>query len=381
MPTKLTVVVSQGQSANPVKRKLEEDIITGLLFERGVEVTVVPHLYDLSPDGTGMLCLQSVSGNMVVLSWLYPRAAHWTLDRNGIFGRVGTSLLLAEEDEDDDQEVNEEAGDKYRVADDRPKPDRTIYCIDLRARNDVAEFIAEIRRIATETSVQAVSIDLMSWIKGQPKAEQLDRYLHSGNGNGKSGNHHHSPTEVRPVEEPAPASEALSSNSSSPAGDERSSEPPAAATRVDESTVRRWYPVIDYSRCTNCLECLDFCLFGVYGISAAEAILVEQPDNCRKGCPACSRVCPENAIIFPQHKSPAIAGSANGEAGGLKIDLSKLFGAPDPLELAVRERDVELVAAGKDAVGMTVGIPKRQSDKSDRPKDDLDHLMDQLDDF
>ncbi|HVW35803.1 MAG TPA: ferredoxin family protein, partial [Pirellulales bacterium] len=122
-------------------------------------------------------------------------------------------------------------------------------------------------------------------------------------------------------------------------------------------------------------------LFGVYGISAAEAILVEQPDNCRKGCPACSRVCPENAIIFPQHKSPAIAGSANGEAGGLKIDLSKLFGAPDPLELAVRERDVELVAAGKDAVGMTVGIPKRQSDKSDRPKDDLDHLMDQLDDF
>ena len=41
---------------------------------------------------------------------------------------------------------------------------------------------------------------------------------------------------------------------------------------------------------------------------SAETILVEQPDNCRKGCPACSRVCPENAIIFPQHKTPAIAG-------------------------------------------------------------------------
>src|SRR6185436_1109397 len=88
-------------------------------------------------------------------------------------------------------------------------------------------------------------------------------------------------------------------------------------------TGRRWYPVIDYSRCTNCLECLDFCLFGVYGVNKADAILVEQPDNCKKGCPACSRVCPENAIIFPQHKTPAIAGSPTEGPGGLKIDLSQ----------------------------------------------------------
>ena len=98
---------------------------------------------------------------------------------------------------------------------------------------------------------------------------------------------------------------------------------------IDEDPARRWYPVIDLSRCTNCLECIDFCLFGVYGIDAQETILVEQPDNCRQGCPACSRVCPENAIIFPQHKTPTIAGSP--EVGGnLKIDLSALFGAPDP---------------------------------------------------
>jgi NAD-dependent dihydropyrimidine dehydrogenase PreA subunit len=129
------------------------------------------------------------------------------------------------------------------------------------------------------------------------------------------------------------------------------------------------------------LECLDFCLFGVYGVGNAETILVEQPDNCRKGCPACSRVCPENAIIFPQHKTPAIAGSPDGSAGGLKIDLSKLFGAPDAMEVAVIERDVELVAAGRDAVGMAVGIPKRQSGKSGGPKDDLDNLIDQLDEL
>ena len=80
--------------------------------------------------------------------------------------------------------------------------------------------------------------------------------------------------------------------------------------QIDEPTSRRWYPVIDFDRCTNCMECVDFCLFGVYGIDDDETILVELPDNCRKGCPACSRVCPEQAIIFPQHKTPAIAGAS-----------------------------------------------------------------------
>jgi hypothetical protein len=138
---------------------------------------------------------------------------------------------------------------------------------------------------------------------------------------------------------------------------------------------RRWYPVIDYSRCTNCMECIDFCLFGVYGVDGADRILVEQQDNCKKGCPACSRVCPENAIIFPEHKTPAIAGSEVGTVSGLKIDLSKLFGAPSALEQAVLERDTELVADGRDAVGMTVGIPKRRSNTAPT-HDALDDLMD-----
>src|SRR5687767_1981373 len=25
-----------------------------------------------------------------------------------------------------------------------------------------------------------------------------------------------------------------------------------------------WFPVIDYQRCTNCMQCLSFCLFEVY---------------------------------------------------------------------------------------------------------------------
>jgi hypothetical protein len=61
----------------------------------------------------------------------------------------------------------------------------------------------------------------------------------------------------------------------------------------------------------------------------------------------------------------------------IKIDLSKLFGAPSALELAVLERDTELVADGRTAVGMAVGVPKRQSPLL-REKDELDDLMDSL---
>jgi hypothetical protein len=127
------------------------------------------------------------------------------------------------------------------------------------------------------------------------------------------------------------------------------------------------------------MECIDFCLFGVYGVDTLDRILVEQQDNCKKGCPACSRVCPENAIIFPEHKTPAIAGAEVERDANFKIDLSKLFGAPSALEIAAQERDTELVRDGREAVGMSVGVPKRQESKPAGPRDALDDLMDDLD--
>jgi NAD-dependent dihydropyrimidine dehydrogenase PreA subunit len=311
-----------------------------------------------------------------VLSWLFPRAAHWILDRNQIKGQFGQTLLRSEADEEEDEEDEDESDPQAEApAEDhgiggRDLPNRQIYHLDLRSHNEPAPYVDEIRRIAAEATVQTV--DLLGWIGGSPKPEQIERFLRPAAGNVAAGNGH--------------ALASPNSGGSAPAAEpvvaDRAKQPAEAApVRVAEETGRRWYPVIDYSRCTNCMECLDFCLFGVYGVDRVDTILVEQPDNCRKGCPACSRVCPENAIIFPQHKTPAIAGSPDGAAGGFKIDLSVLFGAPDALQQAVVERDVELVAAGRDAVGASVGMPKRQAEKASGPKDDLDQLMDQLDDL
>ncbi len=358
MAKRIAVVVSQGQSANPAKRQLEEDLVAGLLMEPGIDVVVIPHLYDLKADGTGLLALSGIPGNVIVLSWLFDRAARWTLDRFGIRGLEGLTTIKAAEDdeEEEDEGAGEEAAEtKERVVDSRQMPNRKIYCLDLRVHQQAQPYLDEVKRIARENSMQLMGLD--SWIGGSPKQEQLARYIQPTNDT------------ALPIQN----AEFRMQNSE--------------ATRIassGEEAARRWYPVIDYSRCTNCMECIDFCLFGVYGVDKAETILVEQPDNCRKGCPACSRVCPENAIIFPQHKTPTIAGAAV-VAGSLKIDLSKLFGAPDTGETAeqaaVRERDEQLVMAGRDAVGTSVGLPKRQESKASQPKDELDNLIDALDDF
>lgn len=321
-----TVVVSRGQSRNPKKRELEQKIADEAAQLDGVDVLVVPHLYDLPKGSDSFQKLTAIDNDMIVVSWIFSRAAHWVLDRNGIQGQVGDVDLGTDADDDEEEEdtqtiVNDPTETVDRVADLYPRPHRHIHCVDLKITDDGDEFLNEIRRI--------VGIE-----KQPPKSLPIVG---------------------------------------------------GSIEQVEETTSRRWYPVIDFSRCTNCMECVDFCLFGVYGVDGVENILVEQPDNCRKGCPACSRVCPENAIIFPQHKAPAIAGAQIEGDEGFKIDLSQLFGAPatdeDPIATAARERDEQLLLAGRDAVGIDDQLSKRQADLATQPKDRLDHLIDSLDEF
>jgi Pyruvate/2-oxoacid:ferredoxin oxidoreductase delta subunit len=91
-----------------------------------------------------------------------------------------------------------------------------------------------------------------------------------------------------------------------------------------------WFPVIDYSRCTNCMQCLSFCLFDVYGVSKDNKIQVQNNDNCKTNCPACSRVCPEVAIMFPKYQQGPINGDVVNETDvgreKMKVDISSLLG-------------------------------------------------------
>jgi len=104
-----------------------------------------------------------------------------------------------------------------------------------------------------------------------------------------------------------------------------------------------WFPVVDYSRCTNCMQCLSFCLFDVYGVSTDGRLQVQNQSNCKTECPACSRVCPEVAIMFPKYRH----GPINGEEistddvrrEAMKVDISALLGGD--IYQALRDRSAK----------------------------------------
>jgi len=104
-----------------------------------------------------------------------------------------------------------------------------------------------------------------------------------------------------------------------------------------------WFPVIDFSRCTNCMQCLSFCLFDVYGVSTEGKIEVRNQNNCKTDCPACSRVCPDVAIMFPKYQHSPINGeqiSADDvRREAMKVDISALLGGD--IYQALRDRSAK----------------------------------------
>ena len=104
-----------------------------------------------------------------------------------------------------------------------------------------------------------------------------------------------------------------------------------------------WFPVIDFDRCTNCMQCLTFCLFDVYGVDEKKQITVQNQDNCKTDCPACSRVCPEVAILFPKYGKGPINGDVvrqqDVQREAMKVDISTLLGGDLYGSLRTRQRE------------------------------------------
>jgi len=127
-------------------------------------------------------------------------------------------------------------------------------------------------------------------------------------------------------------------------------DPVAAADALRESlgsdrpgTWTPWFPVIDFDRCTNCMQCLSFCLFDVYAVDAEQKITVQNQSNCKTSCPACSRVCPEAAIMFPKYSKGPINGAVVQESDlqreSMKVDISALLGGDVYAALRTRQRE------------------------------------------
>ncbi|MBF0543068.1 MAG: ferredoxin family protein [Candidatus Riflebacteria bacterium] len=91
---------------------------------------------------------------------------------------------------------------------------------------------------------------------------------------------------------------------------------------------KAWYPLIDRERCSGCGKCIDYCLFGVYS-RIGRRVVVAQPSECKTNCPACARVCPQKAIIFPKHNEAPIDGAEIEPVNPPKLEVQPGQNADD----------------------------------------------------
>jgi Pyruvate/2-oxoacid:ferredoxin oxidoreductase delta subunit len=174
------------------------------------------------------------------------------------------------------------------------------------------------------------------------------------------------------------ARQALAEWGLAPAGEPATAAPLPAPEPL---AAERWYPVLDKSRCTECRHCLQFCLFGVYELDPAGKVRVARPDECKAGCPACARVCPHSAIMFPLYDRDAGISGAPGELVQREADDRRLYyertGLPCPVCSSL---DQAGVTAHPDGVcpecGRVIAAPAGPLSAT---HDEIDALIDELD--
>jgi heterodisulfide reductase subunit A-like polyferredoxin len=113
-----------------------------------------------------------------------------------------------------------------------------------------------------------------------------------------------------------------------------------------------WFPVIDRGRCKNCKQCLSFCLFGVYEENEKGQVVVKNPRKCKTNCPACSRICPEVAIIFPKCPEAPINGAEiddeKAARANVKVNMDKILGSDPYKALAERKKQAKMRLVDRD---------------------------------
>ena len=140
----ISVVLSQAERQDPVRRDFEEQLVTMLVMEDGYDVHIIPHLVGLEEDDTGMLCLEGLTAHIVALSWLAPESAFEQLRTLEIPGRFGRTRQASE------------TPDAWKGI----EHPRAVYCLDLGKFATIDDAREEIRRINQEQRTQVFSIGI-----------------------------------------------------------------------------------------------------------------------------------------------------------------------------------------------------------------------------
>lgn len=143
MARRISIVLSQSQRPNPTQRDLEGTLVAELLMVHGIEVTLIPDLATLSEGDTGMLCLEGITGDMVLLSWYSSQEAIQHLHQREVFGRLGRTRF-----------------DESAVKGAFSSHPRTIFAINVAKLPSVQRCCEEIQRIRAEVVVTTFDLGI-----------------------------------------------------------------------------------------------------------------------------------------------------------------------------------------------------------------------------
>ncbi len=79
---------------------------------------------------------------------------------------------------------------------------------------------------------------------------------------------------------------------------------------------KTWYPVIDYTLCTECGSCGKKCSHGVYDSAKAPTPVVTKPEACVDHCHGCGALCPVGAITYVGDDTGWVPPNAKPVSGG-----------------------------------------------------------------
>jgi hypothetical protein len=147
MPSRIAVVVSQAYAASGAALQMEEDLISRLMFEPGIDASVIPALEHVSEGSTGLLCLEGIKGSFILLTWMDKSDARSFLQARNIQGRFGQTRLNS---------------DPLEVSAAVLATGRTIYLLQLDTAHPIDTYLDEIARIRDESALRVINIDSLS---------------------------------------------------------------------------------------------------------------------------------------------------------------------------------------------------------------------------
>jgi hypothetical protein len=154
MAVRLPVVVSQHISRQSCYTDAEESLVTLLLFENGLDATLIGPLSQISLDSTDHLCIQGLKGDFVLVNWDASQDSLVQLARLGlapvdVVPMSGASKLSSQTESN-------------------PAKPKRVYHYEMKLGMQTEATIAELKKLLQQISVPLVSLGAPKQRVAQP---------------------------------------------------------------------------------------------------------------------------------------------------------------------------------------------------------------------